>query len=147
MRIGQEINVFGRKVLLTDCDEFTREFYRKQYGIEDFTPIEMPKEPEFSPADVEKSLPPYNGWGSYEDSESNCHSIHPKACKRPGKNILQQDDCKLRFKARMIPRTDDDSDREFVITYYLDDDTISVFEIGKKDTNSSVFNSICSNFL
>lgn len=138
LKIGQEINVFGRKVMLTDCDEFTREFYRKQHGIEEFVPIETPKEPEWSPAEVEKSLPPYNGWGSYEDSESSCLSIQPKACKRNGKTILQQDNSKLRFKAQMIPKTVDDADREFLITYHLDDDTISVFEIGKRNLSSSV---------
>ncbi|NXF07566.1 EFHC2 protein, partial [Smithornis capensis] len=33
LKIGAEINVWGRKMLICDCDEFTKEYYRKKYGI------------------------------------------------------------------------------------------------------------------
>lgn len=137
--IGQEINVFGRKVVLTDCDDFTKDYYRKKYGVEQFTPIEKPKDPRWTPIEIEKKLPPYNGWGSIEDSESSCHSIvelKPPKCSK--KNFLQQNNVKLRFKAHMLAKIGDDTDREFVLTFYLDDDTISVYEIRNKHSRSSV---------
>lgn len=31
--IGSIIEVFGRKITLTDCDPFTKEYYRVKYGI------------------------------------------------------------------------------------------------------------------
>lgn len=31
--IGGALNVFGRKVTLVDCDAFTKEYYRKKYGL------------------------------------------------------------------------------------------------------------------
>lgn len=31
--IGGEINVWGRKMIICDCDDFTKEFYRNKYGI------------------------------------------------------------------------------------------------------------------
>lgn len=138
MKIGQVLNVFGRTVVLTDCDKFTRDYYQKKYGIEEFVPIERPKETRWMSGFVERPIPPYNGWGSFEDSEANCHSIQPKAPQRDMKKFLTLGNCNLRFKAQMISAVDDDGDREFIITYYLSDDTISVFEIAKRNFSSSV---------
>lgn len=124
--------------MLIDCDKFTRDFYQKKYGIEEFVPIERPKDTRWLFSNTERIIPPYNGFGSYEDSETNCISIELKARQRDMKKFLRPDNCKLRFKAQMVATTDEDNDREFVITYYIEDDTISVYEIGKRNFSSSV---------
>lgn len=138
MKIGAVINVFGRAVVLTDCDKFTREYYQKKYGIEEFIPIQRPKDTRWEQTCVEQIMPPYNGWGSFEDSESSCCTMQLKPPQRDMKKFLQLDKQNLRFKAQMISKIAEDSDREFVITYYLCDDTISVFEIGTRNSCSSV---------
>lgn len=33
LAIGASLDVYGRKVVLTDCDPFTKEFYRAKYGM------------------------------------------------------------------------------------------------------------------
>jgi hypothetical protein len=33
LAIGAAINVFGRKIVLTDCDSFTKEYYATKYGL------------------------------------------------------------------------------------------------------------------
>lgn len=33
LAIGATVNVYGRKVVLTDCDPFTKEYYRVKYGL------------------------------------------------------------------------------------------------------------------
>ena len=33
LTIGAVLNIWGRKLLLCDCDEFTKEYYRTKYGI------------------------------------------------------------------------------------------------------------------
>lgn len=32
LMIGGEVNVWGRKVTLSDCDDFTKDYYRNKYG-------------------------------------------------------------------------------------------------------------------
>lgn len=32
LAIGGEVNVFGRRVIITDCDDHTKDFYRSKYG-------------------------------------------------------------------------------------------------------------------
>ena len=31
--IGSEINVWGRSMIVCDCDDFTKDFYRNKYGL------------------------------------------------------------------------------------------------------------------
>lgn len=138
MKIGEKLNVFGRTVVLIDCDKFTREYYQNKYGIEEFVPMEKPKDTRWIQPCIVKLMPPYNGWGSFEDSEAGCNSIQPKPPQRDMKKFLELDKCNLRFRARMISKIAEDSDREFVITYYLSDDTISVFEIKMRNAPASV---------
>ena len=33
LAIGTSVNVYGRKFLLCDCDDFTKEYYKTKYGI------------------------------------------------------------------------------------------------------------------
>ena len=33
LTLGTVINVWGRNVVLCDCDHFTKEYYRSKYGI------------------------------------------------------------------------------------------------------------------
>lgn len=33
LAIGAVINVFGRRVILTECDKFTEEYFRVKYGL------------------------------------------------------------------------------------------------------------------
>ena len=42
LQIGATLNIFGRAVLLCDCDDFTKTYYNTKYGVQDFTPIPFP---------------------------------------------------------------------------------------------------------
>jgi hypothetical protein len=131
LKIGNVINVFGRSVVLTDCDGKTKEYYHEKYGIEEFpcvpTPTQSKKQIDFPQR--ETKLPPWNGFGSFEDSEGNCMTIEPKMPKIDFKKFLTYDKLVLRFGAKMISNIKENNDRLFVISYYLNDDTIAVFEL------------------
>jgi len=78
--INRTVNVFGRNILLTDCDDFTKQFYRTKYGIESFTPVGYrSREPGIK---IAHSNPPYTGFGSEEDSLTSCKKMLPEPPKK-----------------------------------------------------------------
>ncbi|XP_055545172.1 EF-hand domain-containing family member C2 [Wyeomyia smithii] len=132
LAIGKIINVYGRKIILTNCDNFTKVYYTTKFGVEDFTPIQgysVRKNKFQQQWRKERQLPPYNGWGSHEDSEGNCITVEPTPPKIDFRKFVVYDRCNLRFGAHMISNIVENNDRFFVITYYLSDDTISVYEL------------------
>ncbi|KAM6418565.1 EF-hand domain-containing family member C2 isoform 1-T1 [Pluvialis apricaria] len=136
LKIGAVINVWGRKIILCDCDEFTKEYYRTKYGIEDFTPVTYKAPP---PPKPEKTFPPYTGFGSEEDSLCSCRGLLPKPPQKDFKKFMEKDRSGmesniLRFLAKLITDSPIDKDRKFIISYFLSDDTISVFEQIQQNT-------------
>ncbi|XP_054672405.1 EF-hand domain-containing family member C2 isoform X1 [Grus americana] len=136
LKIGAVINVWGRKITLCDCDEFTKEYYRTKYGIKDFTPVLYKAPP---PPKPEKTFPPYTGFGSEEDSLCSCMGLLPKPPQKDFKEFMEKDRSGkesniLRFLAKLITDSPIDKDRKFIISYFLSDDTISVFEHIQRNT-------------
>ncbi|CAF0855388.1 unnamed protein product [Brachionus calyciflorus] len=131
LMIGRVINVFGRKVLLTDCDEFTKEFYRNKYGIDSFSPVQYDSGNNMRR--VERMNPPYNGFGSEEDSLASCQKMVPEPPKKDfikwmayDRNGLESNT--LRFLARIHTKDPIQADRRFIVSYFLSDDSIMVHE-------------------
>uniref|UniRef100_A0A3B4AFN7 EF-hand domain-containing family member C2 n=1 Tax=Periophthalmus magnuspinnatus TaxID=409849 RepID=A0A3B4AFN7_9GOBI len=138
LTIGTELNVWGRRVTITDCDEFTKNYYRSKYGIEDFTPVQYKAPAAPKPS---RYVPPYNGFGSEEDSLSSCQGLVPKPPQKDFHKFMTKDrdgleSHVLNFEAKMVTENPVDKDRVFIISFYLRDDTISVFE--KIQKNSGV---------
>lgn len=79
-------------------------------------------------------LPVFNGWGSHEDSEGNCKTTEPKAPKRDFNKFINLDRIILRFGAKMLSNIKENNERVFIISYYLSDDTISVYELGMRNS-------------
>ena len=80
-----------------------------------------------------REMPPYNGFGSEEDSLCSCMGLLPKPPKRDFIKFMEKDRHGLdsnviRFHARMDTTKPIDMDRRFIISYFLSDDTILVFE-------------------
>jgi hypothetical protein len=72
-------------------------------------------------------IPPYNGFGDEEDSLSNVNKLLPKP---PKKDYFKWVDnqIQLRFNALMVTDKPEDIGRKFVITFYMNDDTVMVYE-------------------
>jgi len=73
-------------------------------------------------------IPPHTGFGTDEDSLGSFYSLVPKAARKDIHKFMMNDGKILRFAGKMVTDKQEDIDRRFIISYYLADDTASVFE-------------------
>uniref|UniRef100_A0A095AMX0 EF-hand domain-containing protein 1 n=1 Tax=Schistosoma haematobium TaxID=6185 RepID=A0A095AMX0_SCHHA len=96
--VGQSVNILGRKYLIYDCDNFTKAWYHNNFGLTEFTPLDIEiKQPELP----KKEIPPYNGFGTIEDSLVSTKSF---ILKPPKVDFAKQVDYAqkvLRYEARL----------------------------------------------
>lgn len=127
LAIGQIINVFGRMMLIVRCDRFTRDhFHSKGIVLKE----DMPLVVEEKKAQIKKIVPPYNGFGSEEDSLRSCtDSLVPRPLKKD-LSANKKSGLVLRFNASLVDDNTDDSSstRKFAIHFFLEDDTIAINE-------------------
>ena len=99
LAIGNYIDVYGRSMLITTCDDFTRKYYKGEnmplgdnicFESNDDVPV------------LNRHIPPYNGFGSEEDSLRSCSgSLNQPPPKR---DVTKQHKYGiiLRFNAKLL---------------------------------------------
>lgn len=117
LRIGAYINIYGRQVLLTSCDKFTKNFYINIYGLKD-------------PQDFKEIIINDN---NDNNNKSPIKSSSNKQQQEPIKDyakIAKYDGYCLRFLAKLNEKSTqiENYQRRFVILYHLSDDTIQIYE-------------------
>jgi hypothetical protein len=118
-------------ILLVDADAFTRHFYDSQH-ITLHAPIdlEVPVYPR-----IKSEIPPYNGFGSEEDSLQTCKpSLIPTAPMKDGMKMNLYQGMILRYKAKLFEPREADKSREFIIQIHLEDDTVQIREPPLRNT-------------
>jgi hypothetical protein len=119
--IGLELEVYGRQLVIVDADNGTREFYdgnSQALG----PPIFRPQQEVHV---HQREIPPPTGFGSEEDSlRSVAGSLMPGPApvKKLGENKV------LSFWCSLLSGGIDDVDRRFVLTYYVQDQTLKIVE-------------------
>ncbi|KAF0686899.1 Aste57867_21331 [Aphanomyces stellatus] len=123
--VGAVITVFSRPVRLVDADEYTREYYQHTWGLE----LDPPMYHENLPKEHKKPAPPpYTGYGTEEDSLGSVTHLVPKVPKKDFIKMAMNDRRVLRYSAKMISNRREQAARQFIIAFYLSDDTISIYE-------------------
>jgi len=79
-------------------------------------------------------IPPYNGFGSEEDSLGSVFSLQPKAPRKDINKMFTCDQYILRFEARLISENKEDNIRKFIISFFVGDDTIQVYENAERNS-------------
>lgn len=131
--VGGSINVLGRDIVLYECDEFTRSFFRSYMSHEQESfPIEQPKV-----THVKLAHPPHHGFGSEEDSLASCLRLMPRPPRRDEQKLMVDADKVIRFEAVMPNETFEDENRRFIVAIYLADDTVCVWELRQRNSGHS----------
>ena len=128
LRIGETINILNRPMFLFDCDEFTRQWYKQNFGYtdQDMAPIAPPKTEQRKQVTIE--IPPPSLIGSDEDTIRNVMSLHPTPPPKDEKKLVEKMHDLLRFRAKMITKNAVDASRTFIITFFLANDTVEIYE-------------------
>lgn len=128
--LGNYINIYNRPCLIYDCDEFTRQWYLKNLGV-DMVPIRMKKNP---PQQVIHPIPPHIGYGSEEDSLLSVYYLTPMSKIRDMIKMFKQDKHIMRYFAKLVSPLHSDPERNFIISVFCRDDSIQVYEVGAKNS-------------
>ncbi|KAK1888910.1 EF-hand domain containing protein 1 [Dissostichus eleginoides] len=132
---GQTMKLRGRRFLLYDCDGFTKEYYQENHPDIQMKPSEVPNKTSLVQL-RKKEVPPYNGFGSLEDSLQNCLYLIPDPPKKNVLKMLENNNKVLCYSARMESQNPDDDGRLFILSYALANDMISIYE--KPTRNSGI---------
>jgi EF-hand domain-containing protein 1 len=122
--IGADINVYSRQLHVIDADNETRDFYDL---------MECPLaggEPSIASMTTKvsftRTIPPHNGFGSDEDSLKSC--VGPLCPSSAPTRTNAFENRILSFFAKFVPKNSNDDDRRFVISFYLQDNSVKIQE-------------------
>eukprot|EP00927_Polykrikos_kofoidii_P055067 TRINITY_DN49385_c0_g1_i1.p1 TRINITY_DN49385_c0_g1~~TRINITY_DN49385_c0_g1_i1.p1 ORF type:complete len:620 (+),score=130.62 TRINITY_DN49385_c0_g1_i1:89-1948(+) len=125
--VGQSIDVWRRKVVIYDCDDFTRNFYAEYMHIDQQqNTLDVSDKPK---RHTKLLPPPHSGPGTEEDSYQNCTMIQPKAAKQDLQRLMILSGELLRFEARMANGEPEDENRKFIIGWYPADKQVACWEL------------------
>ncbi|KAJ8322048.1 hypothetical protein KUTeg_000519 [Tegillarca granosa] len=116
-KVGEHVSIYGRRFLVYDCDNFTKAFFYHNFGMTEFPSVDVEQRLRDLP---KMEIPPYNNFGSMEDSLQSCLSLIPQPPKKDFIKMLEND-----HKDSVRP---EDNGRRFIISYRLADDMMMIYE-------------------
>ncbi|GIY63572.1 EF-hand domain-containing protein 1 [Caerostris darwini] len=134
LKTGEDMQILGKTFFLCKSDEFTTHYYKEHFGI-DIPQIEVMEKPK--PAVFKAIVPPFD-FGKNEETLQDC--FHPYS--KPPKRIPHQFSTKpaefmntiLRFAAVLDTARETERIRKFVISFFMEDDTLKIHEEPVRNT-------------
>jgi hypothetical protein len=132
--VGATVNVFGKEIILYDCDEHTRRYIQQTTGRT------MPKIDISEPTVPIPRLPtpPSNGIGLEEDTLQNAKLLLPKPVYRDMAKYKKYAGKVMRFTARWDSEKPEENCRSFIVSFYPADDAVAVFETSGDGRNTGM---------
>merc|ERR1712054_586618 len=117
--VGKEVTINCATFLVYGCDEFTRDYYEKVYGV---TFEDIPVQFDEAIERPQLKIPAHVEPGTEEDSLGSFLYLIPKVPKKNFRRMMENDRKILRFMARLDTDAPEDQGRIFVIKYYTQAD-------------------------
>ncbi|XP_071533012.1 EF-hand domain-containing family member C2-like [Panulirus ornatus] len=133
--LGNTVPVCGRLLKLCECDHFTTNYYSTVLGVEQCPAEYQYLRRKLGVPQVPRSRPLDPRWLEEPPRDPN-HPLPTSVTTLVGGKHARsiRDGCEhtiLRFGAKLLTDEAKDEDREFVVSFYLHDSTISVYEVPK----------------
>jgi EF-hand domain-containing protein 1 len=128
LQIGNTISVFGRPVVIAAVDRLTRIWFEENTDRAGFVqPVDNYRRdpPVVWPV---REPPAWDGLGGEEDTLNSCKRLVPRRPRRDEAKYHKYEGQLLRFSSHMESDVNENNERHFVIIYYLENDTMRVFE-------------------
>ena len=128
LQIGNTISMFGRPVVIAAVDRLSRIWFE---GNTDRCGFVQPEDnyrrdpPVVWPV---RTPPDWSGLGGEEDTLNSCKRLVPRRPRRDEAKYHKFEAQLLRFSAHMQSAVNENNERHFVIVFYLENDTMRVFE-------------------
>lgn len=140
--VGNTLAVHGKELLLVDAVPATRQFYAEQASKspafrEQPPPIPLAADGGADARPTQEPVPYLGGvvtFGSEESSLQSCLSLHPTKPKQDPEKVKSNQAASLKFSADLVSVKPEDFGRKFVVSFFLFDDTVCVFEEGRKNS-------------
>jgi hypothetical protein len=128
----QRVNICGHHLTIIGSDEYTHNYMIGTYGL-NFNvgkhPCPAAREP------VTQTIPTHTPlMGGEQDSLGYTKRLVPQAPKQDEFKFLDNDKKILRWTAKFNTRIPEDLDRRFIISFYLSDDSLSIYEPEQKNS-------------
>ncbi|XP_066995320.2 EF-hand domain-containing protein 1 [Anabrus simplex] len=123
--VGNTICILGRRFIIYDADNFTRQYYEKVLNITQPERMEVFEKPAEMP---QRKIPPYTGFGTVEDSYQSCLSLRPRSPKKDVVRYILNAKKFLRYTAKLDWVHPEDEIRQFIFSYSLFDGTVGIHE-------------------
>eukprot|EP00397_Hematodinium_sp_SG-2012_P017611 GEMP01018017.1.p1 GENE.GEMP01018017.1~~GEMP01018017.1.p1 ORF type:complete len:716 (+),score=137.92 GEMP01018017.1:197-2344(+) len=120
--VGVRLVMMNTIFYIYDADHFTRAYYENELGTALRDKIDVSLLTKTVPV---APTPEYTGYGSMEDSMGSVNHLSCQPPRKDTSNFYINADKVLRFRARMCD-SQAGGDRDFVINYYLQDDTFCI---------------------